>query len=126
MRPPDRVKKPSWSRFYRQKALDRCQRDCKTHATVAFPCEEPLPLTRNSHTGSLRVEAWAPSCSLLEAISSLPAADCSVTAETPWMAFDTSWALAACCMVAVAISAIFAAVSSAALMICFSDSPVWC
>ena len=44
----------------------------------------------NRATSSFSAEAWAPSSSLLDAISSLPAADCSVTSETPWMAFDTS------------------------------------
>ena len=38
---------------------------------------------RNCSTSSFRAAAWAPSSSLLEAISSLPAADCSVTCETP-------------------------------------------
>ncbi len=62
----------------------------------------------NCPTSSRRALAWAPSSSLLEAISSLPAADCSVTWATPWMALETSSALAACWTVAVAISAILA------------------
>ena len=51
-------------------------------------------------TRSRRPVARSPSCSLLEAISSLPAADCSVTWAMPWMAFETSRAPAACSAVA--------------------------
>ena len=62
--------------------------------------------------------------SLDEAISSLPAALCSVTCDTLWIALETSSAFAACWTVAVAISAIFAAVDSTPSMICWSDLPV--
>ncbi len=64
--------------------------------------------TLNRCTSPRSEVAWVPSSSLLAAISSLPAAVCSVTWATLWMALETSWALAACSTVAVAISAIFA------------------
>ena len=44
--------------------------------------------TRKRSTSSPRVCAWAPNCSLLEAICSLPAAACSVTWLTLWIARD--------------------------------------
>ena len=65
-----------------------------------------------------------PSSWLLEAICSVPAAACSVTWAMPWVALETSSELAACWTVAVAISAILAAVAFTLSTIFFSASPV--
>ncbi len=54
----------------------------------------------------------------------MPAAACSVTWAMPWVALETSSELAACCTVAVAISAILAAVALTLSTIFFSASPV--
>ena len=87
-----------------------CARGSSVFAVWCWP-DWPLPVV-NWPTRSRRAWAWAPNCSLEEAISSLPAADCSVTWEMPWMALETSSELLACWTVAVAISPILPAVAS--------------
>jgi len=65
---------------------------CLSHTFQALTAERTL----NRPTSSRRAAAWADSSSLLEASSSLPAADCSTTWATFCMALLTSSALVAC------------------------------